>query len=650
MRLSRFFGYIVMFLVALFLQRGVVVASPIKGEMLLFQEIPEVATASRHAVSMLESPATSSIITREDIEHMGFLSVPELLLYVTGINFYKGGGGGPAVGMRGVNGMPANNILVLADGRPIYSPTRNTNQCAIIPETPSDIEKVEIVRGPGSVLYGSHAFAGVINIITRKPEDIDGIVFSAGAGTFSAEKYSVTGGARQGPLSYKLLGTWDQRSSEHDHNNQLRGLMKFSGKMSYDFSASESAGFSFGLANGSLQVPQVLPMKPFDQDGIDGFVRGMFNIDDLKFDLWWRHHDSQADDVQYVDKIEWKYDNINFLVSNAFRWDMHDVVYGGEFRFSDLGSTSYKGWHQQYIGSLFFEDRWEILAGLNLFAGLRYDYHSEAGGAAAPRLSLVKTFNDNQSLRLVFARAFKFPSYYENYGWLGYDFLLQSGNKDLDPEQLTSFELAWQMINTDGLSMTAAAFYNQYKDKIDFDYRFEQDRILITEENMYDFDQYGFELEAGYRFSPALLVKGSYSYVWNNMPEAMLNGPVPVNQLNGEIRYEHSSGIWADFRIHWQDRSAYSIGDPPLEDLARAIGASSRGFNSSMLPNTSFDYGWQYLDGYASGDLSVGYSPEGRPWRLSLGVHNLFHERYEMSQYNNIADTTVSGVVTYVFR
>ena len=95
-----------------------VLAVPVQDEILLFQEIPEVTTASRHAVSLLDSPATSSIITREDIEHMGFLNVPELLQYVVGVNFYKGGGGWPAIGIRGVNGMPNNNLLVLVDGLP----------------------------------------------------------------------------------------------------------------------------------------------------------------------------------------------------------------------------------------------------------------------------------------------------------------------------------------------------------------------------------------------------------------------------------------------------------------------------------------------------------------------------------------------------
>jgi iron complex outermembrane receptor protein len=618
--------------------------------MLLFQEIPKVATASRHAVSMLDAPATASIITRDDIEHMGFLNVPELLVYVTGVNFYKAGGS-PVVSIRGVTGMPPNNILVLVDGRPIYSPTRNTNQCAMIPETPADIEKIEIVRGPGSVLYGSHAFAGVINIITRKPEDIDGVIFSAGAGTFSAGKYSITGGRRFGPVACKLLGAWDQRSSESDHANQVRGIMKFAGNITYDFAVNDTASLSFGLVNGNIQVPQLPPIKPFDQDGLDSFLRGMVNFDDLKFDLWWRHHDSSAEYVEYIKSLEWKYDNINFLVSNVFNWKSHEVVYGGEFRFSDVGATSYNGWHSQYIGSLFFEDRWELLDDLNLFVGLRYDHHSEAGGAAAPRVSLVRNLSDNQSVRLVFARAFKFPSYYENYGYTDTGFLVQTGNRDLEPEQLTSFEIAWQMVKPSGLSITAAAFYNHYKNKIDMNYRLDAEQVYIETENMYNFDQYGFELEAGYRFPFGLMIRGNYSYVWNNIPETMINGPAPENQLNGEVRYEHDTGLWLDFRIHWQDRSVYSIGDPPWNDIFRALGSSYSDTGSIMTSNpVNVDYGWQYIDSYASGDISVGYSPYESPWTFSLGIHNVFHNRYEMSQYRNVADTTVSGRITYVFR
>jgi outer membrane receptor protein involved in Fe transport len=281
---------------------------------------------------------------------------------------------------------------------------------------------------------------------------------------------------------------------------------------------------------------------------------------------------------------------------------------------------------------------------------MRYDWHSEAGSAFAPRVSIVRIFNGNQSIRLVAARAFKFPSYNDNYSDVAIPYIVQKGNRDIDPEQLTSFELSWQVIDPDRFSITASAFYNRYDDKIDMVYEWNDNYLLVTRDNEYDFDQYGFEFEAGLHFGHGWFVKGNYSYTWNNIPESMVSGPVPVHQLNGELRYDHPSGLWADFRIHWQDKSAYSFGNPPFGyDEFESYLQLPVSYEEN-LPDFGVPSGWQYIDPYAEGDLSIGYTPSEWPWSLRLGVHNIFHSRHEKSQYHNKADTTVSGVITYYFH
>lgn len=625
-------------------------AEPLKGEMLLFQDIPEVTSASHHRVSQLESPATASIITQEDIEHMGFLDVPSLLRYLSGVNYYEGVSNFPTAGIRGVNGMPPNNILVLIDGRPIYSPTRLTNQYAIIPETPEDIEKVEVVKGPGSVLYGSHAFSGVINVVTKKPEDINGVILSTGIGTFSKGRYNFTGGKRKGPWSYKFIGSWDQKNSIYDHENQDRRMMKFAGTLGYELSPSENFDLSFGIANGTMQVVHLQHFSPFKQSGIDGFLRGRYHLDDMKVDLWWRHHDTESDDLIVNHLLTWKYDNIDLLFSNNFKWKSHELVYGGEIRYGHLGAYTYQDWYDQIIYSFFMEDRWTLPYEFNIFTGLRYDNHSEAGGAFAPRLSIVKTFNGNQSIRFVVARAFKFPSYFDNYTYIPGGIFIRSGQKDIKPEKLQSFEVAWQMLNPTGLSLSSSVFYNRYEDKIDIECEWEGKYVYFLQDNIYDFDQYGFELEASYKFSHSWMVKANYSHVWNNKPEDMTGGPIPVNQLNGEIRYEHNSGLWADLRLHWQDRSAYTAGKyPSSEVMYCVINHIYELTKEEMQDILCHSEGWHYIDGYTLGDLSFGYKPENSPWSFTIGVHNVFHSRHEASQYHNLADTTVTGILKFYF-
>ena len=627
-------------------------AKAVTGEMLLFQDIPKVVTASRQTVSVLESPSSATIITREDILHSGFNSVSQLLRFVAGVDFFQASAAGPNVGMRGVNGAQANHVLVLVDGRPIFNPARNSNQCALIPEFPNDIERIEVVRGPGSALYGSHAFAGVINIITRTPEEIDGIDLMASPGTFGSGLYNFNAGARKGKLQYKLLGGWTQVSSPSDHHNQVKGLMKFSGELGYTWQPGRRADLSFGISSGSVAVLPMNAVDTFDQDGEDGFLRARLALDDTHLDLWWRHHNTSAD-IMYItseEEHDWKFDNVNLTGYHQFRWSSHETVAGAEIRTSSLGATSYDDWHNQFLYGIFMEDRWRLPGSFNLFISARYDHHPLAGGSFSPRFSLVKQLGATQSLRLSASQAFKYPSYLQNYidqtsvfPGMSFEFV-HKGNRDLDPEKLISVEAAYQMWNTSGLQTMLAVFYNNYSDIIDFKFSGSPGLMKLTYDNMYDMYQYGGELDLSYRFNRSFLIRFNYSYVWKQKKDDITFGPVPTNQINSEIRYDHETGLWLDLRIHWQDSADFSTGIRPPSGSMPSPGP---GFSPGEILQKLG--GWHSLESYTYGDLSVGYMPGDSPLSITCAVHNLFHSRVREYPTGPEPDTTFTGRITWHF-
>ncbi len=627
-------------------------AKAVSGEMLLFQEIPRVVTASRQTVSVLESPSTATIITRDDILHSGFNSTADLLRFVAGVDFFKAAASGPNIGMRGVNGVQANQVLVLVDGRPIFNPARNSNQCALIPEFPNDIERIEVVRGPGSALYGSHAFAGVVNIITRPPDDIDGIDLMASPGTFASGLYNFNAGMKRGNVSYKLLGGWTQQASPSDHHNQVKGLMKFAGELNYTWRPGAKMEFSFGLTSGNVAVMPMNAVETFDQDGEDGFLRARLKYDDTSLDVWWRHHHTSADIKFFVstEKHYWDFDNVNITAYHHFRWGSHETVTGAELRTSSLGATSYDDWHNQFLYGFFMEDRWRLPHSFSMFFGARYDHHPLAGGSFSPRLSIVKQLNSMQSLRFSASQAFKYPSYLQSYVEqystipnMNFQFI-HRGNRDLDPEKLVSLEAAYQMWNTSGFQATIAAYYNNYYDIIDFHTSGNKSAMELTYENMYDMYQYGGEIDLSYRFNRNLLVKFNYSYVWKQKKDGITFGPVPTNQLNSEIRFNHETGIWMDLRIHWQDSSDYSTG------IKAPSGLPDSG-TLSFSPEEILKRleGWHLIDGYTYGDLSAGYRPKDAPYSISCAAHNLFHSRVREYPGGPRPDTTFTGRITWHF-
>ncbi len=613
-------------------------------EALLFQEIPRVTTASRQVLTVLESPATATIITRQDIVHSGYNSVSRLLRYVAGVDFFQTSDSTFSVGMRGVNGLQANNILILVDGRPIYSPVRNTNQCALIPEVPGDIERIEVVRGPGSVLYGSNAFSGVVNIITRSPEAIDGVQLSGSAGTFSDYLYSFTAGKRLGSWSCKLVSAWSQKNSTQEHDRQVKGLWKMSGEMNYEKRPGTNYNFSFGFSKGKLPVVSSTPV-PFDQDGFDGFFRSRFNRNDLKLDFWWRHFDTTGD-VPGSGHLKWKFDHVDLLVQDKFVWGQHTLIGGAEGRFSSLGATTYDEWHNQFIGSLFCEDRWKLGSKIDVFAGLRIDYQTEAHEALSPRISMVYSLDDDQSIRFSASRAFNYPSYLQNYIQIGNDQMHHQGNEHLDPEKLTSVELAYQRFFPAGLSLSGSVFYNYYNDIIDLEYRNETQEVCLGYENLYDVYQYGLELSFQYRYAMNLLVRGNYSYVWKQKKDGMIFGPVPSNQINGELRYDFKNGFWVDLRFHWQDRSDYSTGIIPVNFPETTGPAASM---DPARPPAFSDVSWHELEGFSLADLSAGFISPGGRWHFAAAVHNLFHSTNQETPGGGDADTTFTARLSVSF-
>ncbi len=614
-------------------------------EALLFQDIPRVSTASRQVLTVLESPATATIITREDIVHSGYNSISRLLRYVAGIDFFQTSDSTFSVGMRGVNGLHANNVLILVDGRPLYSPVRNTNQCALIPEVPDDIERIEVVRGPGSVLYGSNAFSGVVNIITRSPEALPGVQLTGSGGTFSDYLYSFTSGKRFGSWSYKLLSAWTQKNSTQEHDRQIKGLWKMSGEMNYEKRPGTNYNVSFGFSKGKLLVVSYTP-APFEQDGFDGFLRTRFNRNDLKLDLWWRHFDTTGD-VAGSGHLKWKFDHVDLLLQNKFVWGRHNLIGGAEGRFSSLGVTTYDGWHNQFIGSLFCEDRWKLSSSIDVFTGLRIDYQTEAHEALSPRISAVYSLDEDQSIRFSASRAFNYPSYLQNYIHIGTSHMHHEGNQRLNPEKLTSIELAYQRFRPSGLSFSGSVFYNYYNDIIDLKYRNEDSDLYLVYENLYDIYLYGMELSFQYRFALNLLLRGNYSYVWRQKKSGMIFGPVPSNQINGEVRYEFPRGFWIDMRFHWQDRSDYSSGIIPV-GFPGSLPVSASSGDLSEPPSCS-DTDWRELEGFSLADLSAGFiSPDGR-WSFTTAIHNLFHSTHREIPGGAEADTTFTARLSVSF-
>nr|MCU0659754.1 TonB-dependent receptor plug domain-containing protein [Polyangiaceae bacterium] len=167
----------------------------------VFEE--QVVTASRAAQSPLDAPNSTSIITEQDIRLSGITKIQELLRRLAGVDVAIMTGGDTEVSIRGYNSRVSNKTLVLIDYRSVYIDLLGATFWETLPIDVEQIERIEVVRGPGSALYGANAFAGVINIITKKPGE-GGNKVRAGFGNHGNAFGSATVSRRQGDFAYRL--------------------------------------------------------------------------------------------------------------------------------------------------------------------------------------------------------------------------------------------------------------------------------------------------------------------------------------------------------------------------------------------------------------------------------------------------------------
>ena len=183
-------------------------------ELQLIKEEETVSIASRHEQPISQAPSNVYVITDEDIRQSGATDIPTVLRRVPGLDIMQVTGADFNVSARGVNQLVANKMLVLVDGRSIYVDAQGSVFWKMIPVTLPEIKRIEVLKGPASSLYGFNAHDGIINIITKSPEEMKGTTLQFGGGEFGTISSAAVHAEKIGKLGYRL-------SAGHDQSEQI---------------------------------------------------------------------------------------------------------------------------------------------------------------------------------------------------------------------------------------------------------------------------------------------------------------------------------------------------------------------------------------------------------------------------------------------
>jgi len=409
----------------------------------------EVTVATRVPVQYREVPAAISIITAEDIANSGYSDIWDLLRSQSGVNVFQLGGNFVGVSIRGFNDKYSNKIQVLQDGRSIFNPTTQgvywADQSIIL----EDIERIEIMRGPNSVLYGFNAFNGVINIVSKDPADTKGALSKITFGTDSFQEFTQRFGDSIGKLDYRITYSRDNQRGLGDDDGRayddFRRLNSLNLNTKYKISDEKSIDFIAGGKIGNRGRQPISDESSYIEENHQVIRYNESISDDSSFTVlasrtyWNENYTSIANKnaVQYIQH--------DFEFQHSFKpFESHTVVWGANFRRNDAKHNLFidKGnYYHDTILRVFLQDAIELNEKTTYYSGLEWEENKYTGSDWSLRQTIMYNLFEDHFLRATFGRAYHAHSFLEYYFNIPF---AVTGNINLERESISAYELGYR--------------------------------------------------------------------------------------------------------------------------------------------------------------------------------------------------------------
>ncbi len=502
-----------------------------------------VVTGSKVEISRKLIPLSVSQISRQEIESTGQINIlPSLNTFVPGIfvternilGFGVAAGGSGGISMRGIGGAPNTGVLVLIDGHPQYQGIFGHPLADAY--VASDVEKVEIIRGSGSLLYGSNAMGGVVNIITRKNKQ-EGISGNIGAsyGSYNTQKYFGTVGLKKDKFSVFASANHDQTDGTRVNTdfNITNGFAKVGYELNKNLNLSADFNIAQFNANDNGSIYLAIP-KPFNID----ITRGKTSLslenkyENIEGALKVYHNFGEhvlSDGFQSTDR------NSGAMLYQTLKLRKSSVLTGG----IDFKQYAGKVTNQPFLAAndsliavnelaAYLYGQQTLFNKLTISAGIRIENSSKFGTELVPMGGLSYVLTDNTSLKASVSKGFRSPTIMEMY--------LYAPNPDLQPERMINYELSWlQSLLKNKLNLELTAFKVKGENLI----QVVVPPVPAKRQNVGTFDNQGIEFSAKYSLSKNIHFHANYSYI--NLDKIVV--AVPRAQLNVGVNYTYK--IWS---------------------------------------------------------------------------------------------------------
>ena len=543
-------------------------------DALFFQEIPSVVTPARMEQRPWHSPSTVTVIPEEKIRKWGARSVADLLRHVGGVNVRQYGMNHLVAPRGGNNDVYIFNLLVLLDGIPVNDPI--LGEFDLGPDFPVEmIKKVEVVRGPGSSLYGANAYSGVVNLVTRAPDDMSDTKFSGQFGPDGHHKFIFEAGESSIDDGWLLGGRYFDTEGRDRHvvnNNDALHDVDFWGKYT-----SGKASVFLKSSNGRQGRP--LDMNDADEDDSERADSILFNG---KFNFFDTPESSLTGRV-YANSINGSYPGPPFTgtrvpydskrigaslqMTRELAADQ-TIVAGMEFADKSGEWLDIGGKRTSHESAFYIQDEIGSLKDWTFTIGGRLDYDSKFGSTASPRFSAIRFLDAKKSIRFSAGRAYRAPTYSEQYieayiGQISGIPLQAVGNPDLDPEFVTSYEMGFEHRPSEKLMYSLVLYHNIQSNHIELIPYFDPSLITIIPTNLSSSTAQGVELDLTTQISKKASFNLNYTFqeVYNDETKNSLDY-VPKHQGNVNLEYDFSKKMTSAILFHVQSESQGNFSEP----------------------------------------------------------------------------------------
>jgi iron complex outermembrane receptor protein len=318
-------------------------------ELLLFREVPTVVTATRREQPLTQAPSAITVITAEDILQSGATSIPELLRFVPGLDFFRTSASNVSIAARGLNKEFPARMQVLIDGLSLLEDVGGLILWHQIPIPLEEIERIEIVRSPATALYSDRAFAGVVHIITKSPQALRGTQVSGTGGEASTGIANLIHAGAVRDFSYKVSGGYDRtnqfpnpavgRTADQLGREDIRGHFQLNYRLAADSQLSLSGGID------AYDRKELFPAGPIQQvfDGSYAFVKGYYGLGDFKAQLSYQHSAGDTRSESFMGKSPFRLDVYQAQLQHSLRWGHTHVLTGGHLSLCHLRHTEHRG-------------------------------------------------------------------------------------------------------------------------------------------------------------------------------------------------------------------------------------------------------------------------------------------------------------------